>query len=83
MYGAGDGVRTRDTKLGKLVLYQLSYARLSYYLFTADMIPHIHVMSTPPVCALALPAGDRGANPVFPAAWVRTNRVWTGWIAAG
>ena len=26
--GAGNGVRTRDTKLGKLVLYQLSYARL-------------------------------------------------------
>ena len=26
-YGAGDGIRTRDTKLGKLVLYQLSYAR--------------------------------------------------------
>jgi hypothetical protein len=26
--GAGDGVRTRDPKLGKLVLYQLSYARL-------------------------------------------------------
>ena len=26
-YGAGNGVRTRDTKLGKLVLYQLSYAR--------------------------------------------------------
>ncbi len=25
--GAGDGGRTRDTKLGKLVLYQLSYAR--------------------------------------------------------
>ncbi len=25
--GAGDGTRTRDTKLGKLVLYQLSYAR--------------------------------------------------------
>jgi hypothetical protein len=25
--GAGDGVRTRDPKLGKLVLYQLSYAR--------------------------------------------------------
>jgi hypothetical protein len=25
--GAGDGIRTRDTKLGKLVLYQLSYAR--------------------------------------------------------
>ena len=28
MYGAGDGVRTRDPKLGKLVLYQLSYARI-------------------------------------------------------
>ena len=26
-YGAGNGVRTRDPKLGKLVLYQLSYAR--------------------------------------------------------
>jgi hypothetical protein len=25
--GAGDGVRTHDTELGKLVLYQLSYAR--------------------------------------------------------
>jgi hypothetical protein len=25
--GAGDGFRTRDPKLGKLVLYQLSYAR--------------------------------------------------------
>src|SRR5438552_10569502 len=25
--GAGDGVRTRDPELGKLVLYQLSYAR--------------------------------------------------------
>ncbi len=25
--GAGDGGRTRDTKLGKLVLYQLSYTR--------------------------------------------------------
>src|SRR5215471_7562434 len=26
--GAGDGIRTRDSELGKLVLYQLSYARL-------------------------------------------------------
>lgn len=25
--GAGDGTRTRDPKLGKLVLYQLSYTR--------------------------------------------------------
>ena len=27
-FGAGNGDRTRGTKLGKLVLYQLSYARL-------------------------------------------------------
>jgi hypothetical protein len=27
--GAGNGARTRDPKLGKLVLYQLSYARPS------------------------------------------------------
>ena len=27
--GAGNGFRTRDPKLGKLVLYQLSYARSS------------------------------------------------------
>ena len=26
-FGAGNGTRTRDTELGKLVLYQLSYAR--------------------------------------------------------
>jgi hypothetical protein len=25
--GAGDGIRTRDPNLGKVVLYQLSYAR--------------------------------------------------------
>ncbi|CAM9930726.1 unnamed protein product, partial [Chrysoparadoxa australica] len=26
--GAGDGIRTRDPDLGKVVLYQLSYSRL-------------------------------------------------------
>ncbi len=26
--GAGDGIRTRDIQLGKLMLYQLSYSRL-------------------------------------------------------
>ena len=26
-FGAGDGIRTRDQELGKLRLYQLSYAR--------------------------------------------------------
>lgn len=28
MYGAGDGIRTRDIDLGKVALYQLSYSRL-------------------------------------------------------
>ena len=27
---AGDGIRTRDPQLGRLMLYQLSYSRLSY-----------------------------------------------------
>lgn len=29
MFGAGNGTRTRDIQLGKLILYQLSYARLA------------------------------------------------------
>ena len=29
--GAGNGVRTRDLKLGKLALYQLSYARFQAF----------------------------------------------------
>ena len=33
--GAGDGSRTRDPKLGKLVLYQLSYARFSVSIIAA------------------------------------------------
>jgi hypothetical protein len=35
--GAGDGVRTRDPELGKLVLYQLSYTRMSARLEVATM----------------------------------------------
>ena len=27
IYGAGDGIRTRDIDLGKVALYQLSYSR--------------------------------------------------------
>ncbi len=29
-YGAGEGIRTLDIHLGKVVLYQLSYARIIY-----------------------------------------------------
>ena len=28
LFGAGNGIRTRDPRLGKPMLYQLSYARL-------------------------------------------------------
>jgi hypothetical protein len=35
--GAGDGIRTRDTKLGKLVLYQLSYARIPKIIIAAGL----------------------------------------------
>ena len=31
MNGAGNGVRTRDPELGKLVLYQLSYTRFKLH----------------------------------------------------
>ena len=35
--GAGDGVRTRDPELGKLVLYQLSYTRMPVRLVVTPM----------------------------------------------
>ena len=38
--GAGNRVRTGDTKLGKLVLYQLSYARLYMYLIYIVYLYH-------------------------------------------
>ena len=33
--GAGNGVRTRDPNLGKVVLYQLSYSRMKRYTLKA------------------------------------------------
>ena len=35
---AGDGIRTRDPNLGKVVLYQLSYSRLGYWLIRPDWL---------------------------------------------
>ncbi len=32
-FGAGNEARTRDLDLGKVALYQLSYARMGVYLF--------------------------------------------------
>jgi hypothetical protein len=50
--GAGNGDRTRDPKLGKLVLYQLSYTRLRITidyscLFCQDKKTRDHLMMTP------------------------------------
>ncbi len=43
--GAGNEIRTRDTKLGKLVLYQLSYARpgkpMTHYTKTRMIVKRI------------------------------------------
>ncbi len=35
MFGAGDGVRTRDIDLGKVALYQLSYSRPPISVYSA------------------------------------------------
>ncbi len=37
-YGAGDGIRTRDPNLGKVVLYQLSYARMKLLNFPRELL---------------------------------------------
>jgi hypothetical protein len=37
-YGAGNGIRTRDPNLGKVVLYQLSYSR-NFQIFGSDPFP--------------------------------------------
>jgi hypothetical protein len=37
MYGADDGIRTRDPNLGKVVLYQLSHVRVG--VVTIPMTP--------------------------------------------
>jgi hypothetical protein len=34
VFGAGDGIRTRDINLGKVALYQLSYSRLPTPVFS-------------------------------------------------
>ncbi len=35
LYGAGDGIRTRDPNLGKVVLYQLSYSRNGHLMISS------------------------------------------------
>jgi hypothetical protein len=47
--GAGNGIRTRDTKLGKLVLYQLSYARYNFFCnqYAGDCQVHFRAYQLP------------------------------------
>ena len=50
LFGAGNEIRTRDPDLGKVVLYQLSYSRLT----TCQLI------------ASELVASPRGVEPLLP-----------------
>jgi hypothetical protein len=45
IFGAGDGIRTRDIDLGKVALYQLSYSRpTGKNYFPSETIPLSNVM---------------------------------------
>ena len=44
MNGAGNGVRTRDPELGKLVLYQLSYTRIRPHIAHFPTIPQAEIL---------------------------------------
>ena len=56
--GAGNEIRTRDTKLGKLVLYQLSYAR-QLSLLNYDKITRLSIFFV----ILILPSGQNRSDP--------------------
>ena len=48
--GAGDGVRTRDPELGKLVLYQLSYTRIARILPSFTIADKLKIISVATKC---------------------------------
>ena len=48
--GAGNGVRTRDPELGKLVLYQLSYTRISRILPSFTIADKLKIISVATKC---------------------------------
>ena len=66
VYGAGNGIRTRDSQLGKLILYQLSYARLF-----ADDAPRkvssgpgdVNLFVRPPAPEQGVPPTPEGHSP--------------------
>jgi len=50
---AGDGARTHDPQLGKLMLYQLSYARVANHLTPGPLGPLSHVRGQTPDVSVA------------------------------
>ena len=48
--GAGNGVRTRDPELGKLVLYQLSYTRIARTLLSFTIADKLKIISVATKC---------------------------------
>src|SRR3954467_5250372 len=68
--GAGDGIRTRDQELGKLLLYQLSYAR------TADgagIVTH---------CSVKYSVKRRANAPEGPVRYAAARMVTGSWAAS-
>jgi hypothetical protein len=71
-FGAGDGVRTRDPQLGRLMLYQLSYSRTILGQFQSP-IPHTTKMvvegegfepsKATPTDLQSVPFGRSGTSP--------------------
>jgi hypothetical protein len=57
---AGDGARTHDPQLGKLMLYQLSYARVATYLSPGPLGPLSHVRGQTPDMSVADSAAPLG-----------------------
>ncbi len=51
IFGAGDGIRTRDIDLGKVALYQLSYSRLR-----VENVTISYCRAKPPEMSNRLPA---------------------------
>ena len=62
VYRAGNGTRTRDPNLGKVVLYQLSYSRMTCYLTNTRQG---FLLLQPPATPVVPPAMEaRGIEPL-------------------
>ena len=62
---AGNGTRTRDPNLGKVVLYQLSYSRVRQNLTNSRVLPRASRPRLPPEhCHPTLRMEARGIEPL-------------------